>query len=182
MSGLGVTTSLGRGTLAWVSCGLAALASCATQPSAAAPSNAARATAPPSAAAASVCYANAVNITLTMRRTLDPGRRTIKVEWFDHGERSIPTELYTVDGNRFSDAEHATGRLRGPAWHWTAWTTTVATRTVTMVITETVTPLGLTSHVERRFKAGTADIHDTIWHVTECREPHEPDPKGLVDI
>jgi hypothetical protein len=144
------------------------------------PSNAARATAH-APIATSVCYANAVNVSLTMRRTLDPEHRTIKVEWFDHGERSIPTELYTVDGNRFSDSEHQTGTLQGPAWHWTAWTTTIEERTVTMVITETVTSLGLTSHIERRFKSGSADAHDTIWHVTECREPPEPTQKG-VDI
>jgi hypothetical protein len=180
MSGLGVTTSLGLDTLAWVSCGLAALASCATQPSAAAPSNAAHEPAP--VVAAPMCYSNAVDVSQTMRRTLDPAHRTIKVEWFDHGERSIPTELYTVDGNRFSASEHETGTLRGPAWHWTAWTTTIETRAVTMVITETVTPLGLASHVERRFESGTADIRDTIWHVTECRGMREPDRKGLVDI
>jgi hypothetical protein len=173
---------LGRATHAWVSCGLAALASCATQPSATTPSNAAPASAPTPAAPATVCYANAVNVSLTMRRTLDPAHRTIKVEWFDHDERSIPTELYTVDGDRFSDSDHQTGTLRGPAWRWTAWTTTLETRSVTMIVTETVTPLGLTSHVERRFKAGTTDIHDAIWHVTACPASHEPDHKGLVDI
>jgi hypothetical protein len=129
-----------------------------------------------------VCYANAVNVSLTMRRTLDPGHRTIKVEWFDHGERSIPTELYTVDGDRFSGSDHQTGTLRGPAWHWTVWTTRIESRTATMVITETVTPIGLTSHVERVFKSGTADVHDTIWHVIECPASHEPDHKGLIDI
>jgi hypothetical protein len=176
-----VTTSRGRGTLQWVSCGLAVLASCATQPSTATPSNAAPTTTPEPVATAA-CYANAVNISETMRRTLDPGHRTIKLEWFDHGERSIPTELYTVDGNRFSDSEHQTGTLQGPAWHWTAWTTTIDTRTVTMVITETVTPLGLTSHVEQRSKSGTAEVHDTIWHVTECpAAAPEREQKG-VDI
>jgi hypothetical protein len=144
------------------------------------PSNAARAT-PRAPIATSVCYANAVNVSLMMRRTLDPEHRTIKVEWFDHGERSIPTELYTVDGNRFTDSEHETGTLQGPAWHWTGWTTTRATRAVTMMITETVTPLGLTSHRERHFKSGATDSFDTIWHVTECRGPLEHDQKG-VDI